>query len=65
MCSAMAHVRYGPKADIAALFDHLIGAGEKRWRHRKAERLLPGSASREFFYEQIQEFGLHKLQRPP
>src|SRR6516162_52230 len=22
-----------------ALFDHLIGAGKKRWRHREAERL--------------------------
>ena len=24
---------------IATLFDHLVGAGEQRWRHRKAERL--------------------------
>jgi hypothetical protein len=26
MCSARGYVRFGPKADIAALFDHLIGA---------------------------------------
>jgi len=23
----------------AALFDHLVGAGEQAWRHREAERL--------------------------
>src|SRR6516225_11683467 len=26
-------VRFGPKADIYRLFDHIIGAGEQRWRH--------------------------------
>jgi hypothetical protein len=24
ICSALAHVRFGPKADIGCLFDHLI-----------------------------------------
>jgi hypothetical protein len=34
MCSALAHVRFGPKADIASeLFDHLVGAGKKGGRH--------------------------------
>ena len=34
-----------PRADAAnegapmRLFDHLVGAGKKRWRHREAERL--------------------------
>jgi hypothetical protein len=31
ICSALAHVRYGPNTDIA-LFDHLVGAGEQRGR---------------------------------
>jgi hypothetical protein len=33
MCSARDHVRYGPIADIARLFDHLVGAGEQRRWH--------------------------------
>ena len=33
MCSALGHVRFVPIADIAILFDHLVGAGEKRGRH--------------------------------
>src|SRR6185369_15937668 len=28
-----------PIADINALFDHLIGASEQRWRHSEADRL--------------------------
>jgi hypothetical protein len=28
MCGALAHVRFGPIADIATLFDYVIGAGE-------------------------------------
>jgi hypothetical protein len=28
VCGANRHVRYGPKADIGFLFDHLISAGE-------------------------------------
>ena len=35
----LAHVRFVPIADIAALFDHLVGAGEQRWRNGEAERL--------------------------
>jgi hypothetical protein len=39
MCSALADVRFGPKADIAAntevshvnLIDDLVDLGEKRW----------------------------------
>jgi len=31
MCAAASDVRYGPKADITTLFDHLIGAGEECW----------------------------------
>src|SRR5262249_36140619 len=31
-CSAVADVRYGPKADIVRLFDHLVGAlKQRRW----------------------------------
>src|SRR5215471_16450333 len=39
MCGATRNVRYGPKADIAALFDHLVGACEHRWRDCEAEGL--------------------------
>jgi hypothetical protein len=44
MCSARAHVRFGPKADSCgaakkALFDHLIGALLERQGHVEAERL--------------------------
>src|SRR5262249_10290690 len=32
MCIAKGHVRFGSKADIAALFDHLVGACQQsRW----------------------------------
>jgi len=37
MCIALAHVGFGPKADI--LFNHLVGASEQRWRDFQAERL--------------------------
>ena len=30
MCSALAHVRFVPIADMAALFDHPVCAGEQR-----------------------------------
>ena len=40
MCSALADVRFVPKADIGRrLFDHLVGAGKQRLRHGEAERL--------------------------
>jgi hypothetical protein len=32
-------VCFGPEADIAHLFDHLVGRHEEAWWHRKAERL--------------------------
>jgi hypothetical protein len=33
MCSALAHVSFGPKADISRLFDHRVGPGEqRRWQ---------------------------------
>ena len=35
MCSALAHVCFGPKADMI-LFDHFISAGEQRRRHGEA-----------------------------
>jgi hypothetical protein len=38
MCSALAHVCFGPKADIAALVDHLVGSIEQRQWHRHVER---------------------------
>jgi hypothetical protein len=34
MCGAATDVRFGPIADIAQLFDHLVGAGEQRGRDR-------------------------------
>src|SRR5262245_42742151 len=39
ICSANTDVCYGPIADMACLLDHLVGAGEQRWRHRDSERL--------------------------
>src|SRR5215813_10306563 len=39
MCSATAHVCFGPIADIETLFDHLVGATLHRPRHGNAERL--------------------------
>jgi hypothetical protein len=40
MCSALAHVCFGPIADIPACsLDYLVGAPEKRHRDREAERL--------------------------
>jgi hypothetical protein len=38
MCSALAHVCFGPKADMI-LLDHFISAGEQRRRHGEAESL--------------------------
>ena len=37
MCGATRDVRLVPIADIGPLLDHLIGAGEQRWRHSEAE----------------------------
>jgi hypothetical protein len=37
MCSALVHVRFGPKADITSLFDHLIGERDQSRRNSKAE----------------------------
>jgi len=37
MCSALADVCFGPKADINS-FDHLVGAALYRLRHGNAER---------------------------
>ena len=34
-----AYVRFGPKADMTYLLDHLVGAGKERQRHGDAERL--------------------------
>src|SRR5262249_16504603 len=39
MCSAIADVRYGPKADIANLLDHLVGASDQRRRNRETKCL--------------------------
>jgi hypothetical protein len=37
MCSALAHVCFGPKADIKSLPDHIAGAGKHRRRNCEAE----------------------------
>jgi hypothetical protein len=39
MCSATAHVCFGPIADMFGLFDHLVGAGKHGRRNGKAEIL--------------------------
>src|SRR6476660_7706822 len=39
MCGATGDVRFGPKADITNLFDHLVGAILHRLRDGNAERL--------------------------
>jgi hypothetical protein len=38
MCGAIAHVCFGPKADIA-LLNHLVGERDQRGRYGEAERL--------------------------
>src|SRR5262249_11088633 len=38
MCTATRDVRFGPKADIAQLFNHFIGCVEQRLRHGEAKR---------------------------
>jgi hypothetical protein len=39
MCGALAHVCFGPIADISvALFDHLVGALQERFRDRETKR---------------------------
>ena len=38
MCSATRHVRFVPIADIAHLFDHLVGSDLHSRRHSEAER---------------------------
>ena len=43
MCSALAHVRFVPIADIA-LFDDLIGAGERR-QQNSAMRMAAARAN--------------------
>src|SRR5262252_5455165 len=37
MCSARGYVRFGPKADITRLFDHLVGAREQSRGDNKPE----------------------------
>src|SRR5215471_5251522 len=40
MCSALAHVRFRPKADISnILFDYFVGAGDQAWWHCDSQRL--------------------------
>jgi hypothetical protein len=39
MCGALAHVCFGPIADIPPLFDHLVGAGEQSGRDSQADGL--------------------------
>src|SRR5215813_13179850 len=38
MCGATSDVRFGPRADIGVLFDHLVGASEHRVWHDETER---------------------------
>lgn len=38
ICSALAHVRFGPKADIEALLNRLGEGREKRGRHNQTKR---------------------------
>src|ERR1019366_1167086 len=33
------HVRSVPNSEVNGLFDHIVGAGQKRWRDFKAKRL--------------------------
>jgi len=37
MCGATRDVRFGPRADMGYLFDHLVSAGEDRRWHSKAK----------------------------
>src|SRR5262245_44602478 len=39
MCGAQPHVCFGPKADMALLFDNVIGAGKYRRRNCEAHCL--------------------------
>jgi hypothetical protein len=37
MCGTLGHVRFGPIADIAPLFDYFVGAGDYGRRHGEAD----------------------------
>ena len=39
ICSAARDVRFGPKAGIANLFDHLVRTSDERGRHGETKRL--------------------------
>ena len=48
VCGAIAHVRFGPKADMATLFDHLLRDRKDARRNGQAERLRGLEIDNEF-----------------
>jgi hypothetical protein len=48
MCSATRYVRFVPIADIAALFDHLVGACKQRRRYGEDKRLGSADVDHQF-----------------
>src|SRR5262249_979756 len=56
ICSAPAHVRFGPKRTLTGLFDHLVGTGEHRRWNCEAKRL----SSLEIDYQLILGRRLHR-----
>jgi hypothetical protein len=56
MCGATAHVRFGPKADVASLIDDLVGAGEKRRWEGESERFCGLEVDRQLELGRLQEW---------
>src|SRR5262249_51851771 len=64
MCSAQAHVRFGPKADIAPLFDNLVGSGQQYFRDCDAEYFCGLEIYDHFEFSRLLDWYLRRLLAP-
>jgi hypothetical protein len=55
------HVRFVPMAEVTALFDHLVGAGEQRWRYGEAERLRSLEVDHQFELGRLHDWQIGRL----